>query len=565
MGLGRGVQADEEHFVERGEPRFFVYIVPAKPSVPYYGPPVNVTDLAAAKRTLANGQLDFDNAEKYLDTGRGPGGAELTPEERNLYTDRRKDLTERLLSLAAQISAAEAKVDAYNANPPKPPMPAPPVNPQDLDLSQDILSFEYEESEKKIDVLKLTVENADLRYFDHILFEKGTKLRVSWGYAGAMAPPRVVTVLSVKGARTLTVEAQGGAVEMDKVGRTRSFDNRTRSDIVRQIAEENGFAEAEQFIEDTTVRAPVTSQGGLTDAKFCKRLADLEHFEFFVDFDGFHWHPRRLGQKPVRKLAYYLPPNVGDIIDFNVENDVTAKPGKVETKGRDPLTKKDVGGTGSDTTTKRDTLAAIPEVQPGTASDAKPGSGPGLEVDPRSGSVKSVWGSEGETSVQPTTATNPVDAKKQADGAFKRTSLTAVQMTLDLVGDPNLVAKTTIEITGLGKRLSGKYYITELSHKLGSGYTMSAKVKTDGGNHGVNKKADPAKANLNTKDAADPNALHEELTVDPKTGEVKKQFFDARGRDSVTVEDENTKARQAAEDAKTQAELAKPLPLGGKK
>ncbi len=552
MGLGHGAQTDEDHFVERGEPQFYVFVEPPAPKTPYYGAPVNNAQLTDAKAKLAQGQRDYAAIAKKLET------PNLPQAEFDDLTAKKATYLQVLASLSKQIAEADAKLAAYNKNPPKPPPAPPPPSHEELDLSQDVLSFEYQESEKKTDQLKLTLENQDLRYFDHIIFEKGTKLRVSWGYAGAMSPPRAVVVQSVKGSLTLQVEAQGGGVLMNKVARSRSFDGKTRADVVRQIAKENGYGENEQYIEDTQQTHAVISQAAQTDAQFLKRLADLEHFEFFVDFDGLHWHPRRFGHQHTNKgsehvLEYYLPPDVGDIVTFNVENDVTAKPGKVEVKGRDPLKKADLSAKGSDVDTKRDTLAKIPEVKAGPDAEAKR-TAPvdiALKVDPRTGEMKETV-VDGVTDLKPTTATDATTAKKQADGAFKRSSQAAVELTLNLVGDPNLVAKTVVEVRGLGKRLSGKYYIHELTHKIdSSGYTMAAKTKTDGGNHGANKPTS-AKAKTNDKNATAKSS--EELTevakVDPRTGEVKTQFVDTRGRDSAAPPAEAPAWKSLAEQEK---------------
>jgi phage protein D len=37
------------------------------------------------------------------------------------------------------------------------------------------------------------------------------------------------------------------------------------------------------------------------------------------------------------------------------------------------------------------------------------------------------------------------------------------------VGDPALKAKTLVEIAGVGKRYSGAYYVTKVSHSIGDG------------------------------------------------------------------------------------------------
>ena len=400
--------------------------------------------------------------------------------------------------------------------------------PDLIDVSNAVTSFEYEEDEKKTDQLKLTIENQDLRWFDTPLFEKGTVLVVTWGYAGNLSPLREVVVQSVKGSLSLTIEAQDKGVLMNKVTRSRAFENVTRAEVVRRIADENGYGAEQQHIDDGTLstsaaempRYAVISQAAQTDAAFLKKLADLQGFEFFIDIDGLHWHPRKVGQKPVREYVYYLD-GTGSIMSFDVNNDVLSKPGSVAVKGTDPLTKQEVGAVGSDSTTPRDTLAEDIEI-----------------IDPASGasSLQSPAATNTASSdTRPTTETSAAGAKVQAAGIFTRGQQSAVELDLSMIGDPSLLAKTVIKVSGLGKRLSGRYYASNITHTVGSGgYTMKLKTKTDGTN-GTGGVAKSSAANPNTKnpdaDGAGDGGLTEIEVIDPASGASSTTYSDTRGRE----------------------------------
>lgn len=231
------------------------------------------------------------------------------------------------------------------------------------------------------------------------------------------------------------------------------------------IAKDYGYGDEARDIEETEHVYEHIAQARATDAQFVKRLADLEGFEFYIDHTGFHWHKRRLGKKPLRVLQYYLPPDVGDIMSFNVENDVFAKPGKVTTKGRDPLKKQDIGGEGSNSATERDALNPLVEV-----------------IDPATGQA-TFRTNTANSDTRPTTETSAAQAKKEADGAYRRSVQTTVKLTLELVGDPLIAAKTVLDIRGISKRLSGLYYVNEAKHKIGGdGYKLTIKCSTDGTN-----------------------------------------------------------------------------------
>ena len=358
-----------------------------------------------------------------------------------------------------------------------------------IDQTDAVLSLAYEDTEKKADQLTLEVDNWDLSNFDNPIWKTGNTVIATWGYPGHMAPQRECVIQKVTGSVKLTVTAMAKSILMNKVTRTRVFENITRSDVVRKIAADNGYAFEQQDIEDTETLHETISQARMTDAQFVKKLAEAEHFEFYVDFDGFHWHPRRLGKKPLRILQYYLPPDVGDILDFNVENDIFAKPAAVTTKGRDPVKKQDVTGEASNGKTERDALAPVPEM-----------------VDEATGSITQQPQSV-SADTRPTTETSKKQAKKEADGAFKRSVLTNVKLKLDLVGDPGIVAKSVVEVRGISKRLSGLYYINKAQHKIdASGYKLELNCSTDGTN-GHSENLIPSNAGGGGSSAATPAAL----------------------------------------------------------
>lgn len=386
---------------------------------------------------------------------------------------------------------------------------------QPVDVTSRVLTFEYEDDEKKADALKITVNNQDLQMFDDPLWRKGNILTVTWGYPGVGAPARDVVIQKITGFTTLTVEALGKGVLMNKRSKSRHFDNMTRAQVVRQVAQENGYGAALVDVQDTGVVHPTILQANLTDAQFIKRLAHLEGFEFFVDFDGLHFHERRLGQRPLRVLTWYTPPMVGEIIDMTVENDVTGKPGAVTLAGRDPLAKRDVRQTADGEQTKREALAPVQEAS----------------VDPVTGQLTFSTANVA-TEARHTSEVGDAAAKREADGAYKRAQNVAVKLRATIVGDPRLPAKSVVELAGLGKRLSGKYYLQSVKHSISSGgylCTITAHSNGSGGTHA--DKATPSAASLNKQQPeGDADKLSQTLVVDGETGATNVVYRDTSGR-----------------------------------
>jgi phage protein D len=355
-----------------------------------------------------------------------------------------------------------------------------------VDLTDKVLSFEYTDSETKTDILKLTVDNWDLSNFDDPIWKPGNTLIVSWGYVGYTVPARTCIIQKVSGSTQISVEAQSKDVLMNKVGRVRTFENKTRSEIVDEIARQNGFLDpSTRDIEVTTKRLESVAQTGLTDMQFIKRLAQLEGKEFYVDHAGFHWHQRRTGQRPSRVIQWYLPPAVGDIISFDVDIDVFAKPAKVVAKGHDPVKGKDITVTAS----KDETPAPATGIEAllvsifgeigGASLPVEPDAEANMSVDPRMSVNQNLTSEE----VRSTTEVDVELAELEAAGRYRKTSQAAIKLSVELVGDPGIAAKSILDIRGISKRLSGKYFVNEAVHKIGtSGYTLSLKCTTNGTN-----------------------------------------------------------------------------------
>lgn len=232
----------------------------------------------------------------------------------------------------------------------------------DVDIRDMVTAFKYTDSDKRTDKCTFTVRNDDLSNFDKPLWKKGARLRVQWGYLGAMSPARIVVIESVKGFSTLSVEAHGVDMLMNKTKKPRVFRNITRSGVANAIAFEWGFGEENRFIQPTTQIFPQVSQAGLTDAKLLAKLARKESFVFYVDFDGFHWHERDVKQAPARRYIYGASAQISEMVlgEPSIENDVTVPRYKgIRRKGIDKETGEPFDEVASNVDTERDGLAPI--------------------------------------------------------------------------------------------------------------------------------------------------------------------------------------------------------------
>ncbi len=347
-----------------------------------------------------------------------------------------------------------------------------------VDVSQRVISLTYEDDEKKADKLTLKVDNFDLTEFERPTWRKGNILYVSWGYAGALSPERECVILNVKGGTELSIEANGKEMLLNRSHKMRHWENVRRSDVVREIAAEYGFVGDRVDIQDTAVIYPQVTQARLTDYQLIRDLATREKYEFFIDFDGLHFHERNLKQKPIREFVYYTDPLHGDVIAWAIESDIASgKPGSVTVKGRNPDTGENFESTADNTSAQRPTLApTIESPAPVDLIDQASGvQSEGVLPDKPPAASEAIY---------PTAEGTEEGAKREAEGLYSASQLQAIKLTMTCWGDPDTVAKSTAALSGFGPVVSGNYYVTSVKHDVGAGYTMVLKLRRQGMNKG---------------------------------------------------------------------------------
>lgn len=379
-----------------------------------------------------------------------------------------------------------------------------------LDLAGRILGFTFEDAEQKADKVSLQLDNFDLALFAREDLMGGAVLEISWGYPGNMAPPRRVVVKKLKGFTTLTVEGQALSALMNREAKTRSWENITRSEVARQIAEEHGYEGQFVDIDDTEETLDVINQTAETDARFLRRLAAREELEFYVDDRGFHFHERRQDTAPTHVLTWYANPGRGDVLSVNVESDLVRRAGRVTVRGRDPLQRSTVEASATAGTADRTTISEVVEV-----------------VDPETGST-SLETRNATASVQPTSVTNASRAQRESEARFRKAERETVKLSLQVVGDPTLHAKSIVEVRGISGLLSGKYYVNEVKHVIASsGYVCELKLTRDGTGRRAQAAAQTQQEQGGARNTSQPRT-DSEMTqievVDPESGATRIEY-----------------------------------------
>jgi phage protein D len=393
-----------------------------------------------------------------------------------------------------------------------------------------VSSLVYEDNVRKADKLTLTIDNYTFDVSDSALFRKKTPLEVTWGYAARQATPRRCRVKGMKGWTVVQVEALGEIVQLNDKTKARVFENKTRSQVVEEIAGEHGY---DVVIEDTEVVYPLISQAGLTDAQFIRQLAKKEGFEFFTTRgrslapkkaksktkskggslgQTIHFHSRDFSQDPMREVVWFSATQ-GDIITGNFDNDTEGKAGSVALLARNPDTKKDIKAEVASNETAKSTAL-------GPSRD--------LYVSHMSGATNSVISqppaSSGVAVTAPTSAKTEKEANRKASAAYQNAQKSVLKLSLTLRGDPTISAGILLRVSGIGKRLSGNYYVEKSVHKLdSSGYTTTVDLHRDShGGYGDQKKDVATKAPVNSKEPDKNAKTLRSREVDKQSGAVSE-------------------------------------------
>lgn len=337
------------------------------------------------------------------------------------------------------------------------------------DLFMEISSVQVDNVLKGGDRFSFIVNstfNFEKKDFEHLqdTFAFGNAVEISMGYQNSKPQPpdtkalRVMIMGKITGVQTsfpasglpqITVSGYDRTYCMGKGKKSRKpWYNKTDSFVVSQIAPEYGL---KPQVVDTVVQYPTTQQNQESDAKFIERLTTRNGYECFARKDKLIFRPRpRKPEEPVISLEWGK-----GLLSFSPEINIAEQVTKVEVRGWDINTKKEVVGT------------ATAGEEPGRAQ----GRTSGAEV------LKKVCREEAELKVRESVFSKQ-EAKRRADAILKERAEQFVKGSGESIGMPEIEAGTYIELKGMGKLFSRSYYIEQCTHTINnSGYRTTFKTK----------------------------------------------------------------------------------------
>ena len=232
-----------------------------------------------------------------------------------------------------------------------------------------------------------------------------------------------------------------------------SYLNMSRGDVVKKIASRNGLSAK---VSGASGTEPHLIQTG-TDHAFLNELAETVGCEWFVDGNdlNFRKRPSTAGVK----LTW-----ADDLWRFQARYSAAdAAVKELTVRGWDPATQKAVTGSAT-------AVLGSPSAQD-LGTDAPFAKGGHTKA-------KSSFGKK--LVVGSTTVRTAAEAEMLASSLARTLLGDGVTASGECIGNPKVKPGTLVEIAGMGTKLSGKYYVTEVEHVFGTSRPLVTRFKVSG-------------------------------------------------------------------------------------
>jgi phage protein D len=336
----------------------------------------------------------------------------------------------------------------------------------DRAVIRDITQVSYKDSLKEIDSFELTISNwdaetRDFKYSDRDLFNPGEKVELWMGYFGTSKLRLMLTgeITSLRpafpagGQPTLVVSGLNLLHRLRKKQETRSYQGQTDNQIAKAIAQRLGVTiETEENASGAKEEYRYLFQDNQYDILFLLQRARAIGYDLTVLEEGDSRHlqakPSKLRFAPsenikasIYELKYGLSLN-----EFQPTLATAHQVAGVTVRGWDALKKKKI-----EVTVTRNDLE--------TKGVGKAGGQAAIE--------------QAFSERQEVIVNRPVASEQEARTLARRTlennAKELVTGSGSVVGLPDLRTGCVVQISGVGKRFSGRYFVTGTTHTIGDG------------------------------------------------------------------------------------------------
>jgi phage protein D/phage baseplate assembly protein gpV len=284
----------------------------------------------------------------------------------------------------------------------------------------------------------LRLFSTDMRWLEDETFREGKKVEIQAG-----EPPETVLTGKIAALEPdlnqdlprLVVRGYDLSHKLYRGKHRRSFNNVTDDDLARQLAQESGLRTG---TIDSPPGAPheYVYQNNQTNAEFLGERARRLGFELFVEDESLHFRrPPRTGETV--QLAWG-----SNLRSFRARMSTAEQVNEVEVRGWDPKQKEKVEG----------------RAARGTGSPEIGINQPGADL------ARNAWG-EAKLAIYDQFVRSPADAELLAQSALDELSSSFVEAEGTCDGNAAVRPGKQVEISGVGSRFNGKYYVTSVVHE----------------------------------------------------------------------------------------------------
>ena len=321
------------------------------------------------------------------------------------------------------------------------------VNGTDLseDVRMDMLRIRVEGSVHLPDMAILELNDTDFKWSKQDTIKIGQELKIKFGEAGNKSDEpafigevvAIETELKMQGEASLFVRAYDRSHRLHRGRHTRTFLKMKDSEIAADVASKAGL------------RADVTATSGVHDWVAQDNQTDWEFLQERASVHGFELQVRD------RTLVFKAPPSVAreevslawnaELLSFKATKTTGDQVNKVEVRGWDPINKKEVVGRAE---------------RPNHLPELKEGENHGGNV------AKTAFGNEATMVTAREPIFNQEQANRLAQTILDELASGFITARGTAKGNPKLQLGSKVEITSVGKHFSGKYVVTQITHRF---------------------------------------------------------------------------------------------------
>jgi uncharacterized protein len=333
--------------------------------------------------------------------------------------------------------------------------------PIDRQAVRDVLSVSYTDELDAIDSFSIVVNNWDedrreLKYSENDLFVPGKRLELRLGYLDQKLTPMLVGEITslqaqfpAAGPPTLTVTGLSILHRLRRKPRSEIYEQKTDSDIARQIAQQLGITiETKQGVQESV--RPYVIQDNQQDILFLLQRARRIGYVLTVKQereDGtpvLYFGPQSEALKAPFELSWGR-----SLLSFQPKLTTANQVGSVTVRAWHPTAKKLIEGKAS----RNDVVGGEP------FADAF---------------------NERHEIIADRPVKDKAEADEYARETLRRIAQSYVTASASTIGLPQLRTGTRVEVTGTGRHFSGLYFLTSSTHAIGdSGYVTSFKARKE--------------------------------------------------------------------------------------